>query len=64
MLGGREVGVAAEDAADGRAGMIELVGGAVQAGKMQDSFVLSGIALKHGLPQFQGFVVVLKAKPL
>lgn len=58
MFGGREVGVEAEDAEERGAGVVELAGGAVDAGEVDADFALGRSATESGLPEFEGFVEV------
>lgn len=58
MFGGREVGVEAEDAEEGGAGVVELVGAAVDAGEVHADFAFGRGAIESGLPEFEGFVEV------
>ena len=55
MLGGREVGIEAEETKCRGPGEPELVGGTVEAGEVETDFGFAGSAIEGGLPEFESF---------
>jgi len=55
LFGGREIGIEAQDTEKGGAGVVELAGGAVEAGEVHANFAFSGGTFEGGLPKFAGF---------